>query len=351
MPNEQISDFTALAVAPAAGDLLAIVDISDTADAPTGTTKKITVANLIGAPGVGDVVGPSSATDNAVARFDSTTGKLIQDSAVLIDDNGAVTVPEIATPGTPASGKVAVYAKSDGKLYIKDDAGTETDLAGGGGGSIGGSTGSTDNALIRADGIGGSTVQSSIITLNDSGVIHPATSGVGDLGTNSNRWNQAHVNDIIATGSGAEGGRLRFFGSGGNAAEIASNTNRKSLYFKDGVTNNPGTISFPAHTPAQFAANQNNYTEEGGNSHGFLRWRSDASRDVTGLSISQTDGEVHLIVNVGSNNIVLKHQDVNSTDVHRFLCSTGADITLAPDQAADVIYDGTTQRWRVFKRN
>ena len=41
--------------------------------------------------GGGDVVGPSSATDNAIARFDLTTGKLIQNSAVIIDDSGNVT--------------------------------------------------------------------------------------------------------------------------------------------------------------------------------------------------------------------------------------------------------------------
>jgi hypothetical protein len=40
--------------------------------------------------GSGDVVGPASATDNAVARFDTTTGKLIQNSAVTISDTGAV---------------------------------------------------------------------------------------------------------------------------------------------------------------------------------------------------------------------------------------------------------------------
>lgn len=40
--------------------------------------------------GTGDVVGPSSATDNAVARFDTTTGKLIQNSVVTIDDTGNV---------------------------------------------------------------------------------------------------------------------------------------------------------------------------------------------------------------------------------------------------------------------
>ena len=36
----------------------------------------------------GDVVGPASATDNAIARFDTTTGKLIQNSVVTIDDAG-----------------------------------------------------------------------------------------------------------------------------------------------------------------------------------------------------------------------------------------------------------------------
>lgn len=36
--------------------------------------------------GTGDVVGPASATDNAIVRFDGTTGKLIQDSAVTIAD-------------------------------------------------------------------------------------------------------------------------------------------------------------------------------------------------------------------------------------------------------------------------
>lgn len=41
--------------------------------------------------GTGDVVGPSSATDNAIARFDNTTGKLIQNSTVTIGDAGVIT--------------------------------------------------------------------------------------------------------------------------------------------------------------------------------------------------------------------------------------------------------------------
>ena len=56
----------------------------------TGTYPNFTITNTSPSAG-GDVVGPASATDNAVARYDTTTGKLIQNSLVLIDDTGSVT--------------------------------------------------------------------------------------------------------------------------------------------------------------------------------------------------------------------------------------------------------------------
>ena len=43
------------------------------------------------AGGGGDVVGPASATDNALARFDGTTGKLLQNSTVIVTDAGEMT--------------------------------------------------------------------------------------------------------------------------------------------------------------------------------------------------------------------------------------------------------------------
>lgn len=39
----------------------------------------------------GDVVGPASSTDNALVRFDTTTGKLVQNSAAILDDSGNLT--------------------------------------------------------------------------------------------------------------------------------------------------------------------------------------------------------------------------------------------------------------------
>ena len=45
----------------------------------------------IGGGGSGDVVGPVSSVDNAVTRFDGVTGKLIQNSGVIIDDTNNIT--------------------------------------------------------------------------------------------------------------------------------------------------------------------------------------------------------------------------------------------------------------------
>lgn len=42
--------------------------------------------------GAGDVVGPASATDNAIVRFDTLTGKLVQNSEVTIGDTGSITM-------------------------------------------------------------------------------------------------------------------------------------------------------------------------------------------------------------------------------------------------------------------
>lgn len=98
-------------------------------------------------------------------------------------------------------------------------------------------------------------------------------------------------------------------------------------------------------TLAQLTANQNDYTPA--TAAYYLRMSSDASRNVTGFVGSGAGGETHVIVNVGSFNIVLTHEDASSTAANRFHNSTSADITLTPNQEALVHYDSTGTRWRV----
>ncbi len=56
-----------------------------------------------GGVGSGDVIGPAGATDNAIARFDTATGKLLQNSAATIDDNGAASFDAISISTAPTT--------------------------------------------------------------------------------------------------------------------------------------------------------------------------------------------------------------------------------------------------------
>ena len=71
------------------------------------TNSRWRYVGIPGSAGAGDVVGPASATDNAIARYDLTTGKLIQNSVVTIADNGM-----IVTPVSVFCGAVYLYESS-----------------------------------------------------------------------------------------------------------------------------------------------------------------------------------------------------------------------------------------------
>ena len=53
-------------------------------------------AKALTGAGTGDVVGPVSSTDNAIARWNGTAGDTIQNSAAFVDDNGNVYAPNTA---------------------------------------------------------------------------------------------------------------------------------------------------------------------------------------------------------------------------------------------------------------
>jgi hypothetical protein len=84
----------------------------------TNAAGAITIA-ATGGGGSGDVVGPASSTDNAFARFDTTTGKLLQNStgATLSDTGAAVFTGALDVLGNSTAG-------SNLKLYEDTDNGT-----------------------------------------------------------------------------------------------------------------------------------------------------------------------------------------------------------------------------------
>lgn len=75
---------------------------------PAGHPFGVGFGAFAGIVGAGDVVGPSGgATDHAIARFDGTTGKLLEDSLATLADDGRISSPAgfallTADPGSPA---------------------------------------------------------------------------------------------------------------------------------------------------------------------------------------------------------------------------------------------------------
>lgn len=92
----------------------------------TGGTG-ITITNgggsiTIDADNVGDVVGPASATDNAIARYDGTTGKLIQNSGVTISDADVVDgATQINVDNLRLDGNTISSTDTNGNITIQPD--------------------------------------------------------------------------------------------------------------------------------------------------------------------------------------------------------------------------------------
>jgi len=75
----------------------------------------------------GDITGPASSTDNAVVRFDSTTGKVIQDSVVTIaDTTGDITGGKFNTVAISGSNTPTISV--DGATTVSGDNTGDQDL-------------------------------------------------------------------------------------------------------------------------------------------------------------------------------------------------------------------------------
>lgn len=109
---------TAISAAVANTDYQSPITLTTTGSSGAATFNGTTL-NIPQYVATGDVVGPASATDNAIARFDTTTGKLIQNSTVTIADTTGVIA---GTQGVTISGATS------GTLLIKSAAvsGTNT---------------------------------------------------------------------------------------------------------------------------------------------------------------------------------------------------------------------------------
>lgn len=130
---------------------------------------------------------------------------------------------------------------------------------------------------------------------------------------------------------------------------VAGTTNLTGAVTMTGTVTLSGTaiveaLRGSAISPAQITGNQNDYNPANLADATILRLSSDASRNITGLQ-GGADGRILAIHNIGAQNIVLTDEDAASSAANRF--ALRVDATIRPDNLAILIYDNTSQRWRM----
>lgn len=137
-----------------------------------------------GGGGTGTVVGPGSSTDNALVRYDGTSGTLIKDSGALLDDSNNLALASV----TPSNLTASTALVANGSKKVISSVTTLAELA-----FVSGVTSSvqtqisakvplvtaTNNAVTRFDGTTG-LVQNSGVILDDSNNL--STAGAALLG-------------------------------------------------------------------------------------------------------------------------------------------------------------------------
>jgi len=98
-------------------------------------------------------------------------------------------------------------------------------------------------------------------------------------------------------------------------------------------------------SPSQITATQNDYAPTGNATATIWRLSSDASRTITGIA-GGSEGRLLKLLNVGSFDLVLGHQNTGSSAANRILMAQGQDLTIPANGAATLFYDGVTSRWR-----
>jgi len=178
----------------------------------------------------GDVYGPASATDNAIARYDGTTGKIIQNSAVTIADDGATVIDANST----SAGLRITQVGTGNALLVEDSANPDT-----------------TPTVITADGnvvVGNDTSLTYLTGVQPK--IQVNSTGISGIGIS--RWNAgvatnaltflksrgATIGDFTSVASGDFTGSINFYGADGTAGILSSQISAQ-------VDGTPGTGDMP----------------------------------------------------------------------------------------------------------
>ena len=258
-------------------------------------TGQLDIVGTSGGSGSGDVIGPASSTDNAITRFDGVTGKLVQNSLVIIEDTGII-LPPAGTALSPSYG-------------FSSEPGTDTGMYWIAAGTIGWS--SQGNLAMQLDPGGDLTIQGNFAAANfptppPTGTPNTFTgfNGTGDLYSPTGFT-------VNTTSLGMDIGLTEQPNNGGGAQ-----VNSTNILF-DPLVNSPNENWLIYNIQAQFDVNSSGFTQgTNGNASTLINlgYNHQGKGDVGGL------GYLNLTANLGNGTDPITIKGIN-------LCSSGVNFS------------------------
>lgn len=266
-----------------------------------------------GGGGSGNVFGPGSSTDNAFARFNGTTGKILQNSLLSMTDAGALTVGSSGGTQThTVNGRLSVVDNSVEVLRVDESSGLLTMLCGPGFTSAG----------------------EFWMYMNRTDSMFKIIAGSTDTG-DSGIWLYGDTHASFAGKFAVKGssGTETFSVLGNSAATIGVS----------GLTT-PHTVQGPIRYPVNlntFSGSSGSFAAE----HRYRKLTSGSAKTMLGIAPG-SDGQVITYINSGGD-LTVSNESGSATAANRIITGSGADLTITGDGAVTFIYDTDSSRWRV----
>ena len=132
-------------------------------------------------------------------------------------------------------------------------------------------------------------------------------------------------------------------------------TDRQSLHVIAGRSRFDSAVQFETISPATLAAGDND--DWGGlltgtANNGMRQWArvtgNATQSTITGIDATEAqDGDWFTLTNIGTETVLISHQDAGSSAANRIITTDGNNFILTENASVDIRYDATTARWRI----